>query len=86
MWDSTSQLLEEAFKKTLNGSQASPDTAFSVAPSSRPYKANITYALLKTAQENPDTAGNSDCLYHCNGLVERDVSYGAADPFSQVKL
>lgn len=29
----------------------SPDIAFPAAPTFRPYKANITYALLKTVQE-----------------------------------
>lgn len=82
MWDSASWLLEEAFKKMLNASQVSPDIAFSAAPTLRPYKANITYALQKTVQENPDSAGSSDCLYYCNGLMERDVSYGTADPSS----
>lgn len=61
----------------------SPDIAFSAAPTLRLYKASIIYALLKTVQENPDTAGGSDCLYYCNGLVERDVSHGTADPSSQ---
>lgn len=35
----------------LNGSQVSPGIAFSAAPTLRPFKANITYALLKTVQK-----------------------------------
>lgn len=73
-----------SFLKSVKWLSMSPDIAFSAAPTFRPYKANIKYALLKTVQENPDTAGGSDCLYYCNGLVERNVPYGTADPSSRV--
>lgn len=86
MWDSASQLFEEAFKKILNGSQVSSDIAFSAAPTLRPYKANITYPLLKYAQENPDTTGSSDCLYCCNGLMEREVSHRTADHLPEYSI
>lgn len=67
----------------LSVSQVSPDIIFPAAPTLRPYQVNIAHVLLKTVQENPDTAGSSDCLYYCNGLVERDVPYGTADPSSR---
>jgi len=64
----------------LNGSQVSPDITFPAAPIFRPYKLSITHALLKTVEENSDTAGSSDCLDYYNHLVERAAPYATAGP------